>query len=278
MRLARAELRASIPEGCGSLAELQGELENRLDSQISLSTTSVTLTPEEGGYHLQVVVGSEQRELRDPSCRELLRAAVVIAVALLEPPRRDAPQPAVLVEPPRDRAREPSAQASASPLHFAIAPTVGVHIGTLPRPTLLLDLDAQLRWTQWGIAAGVRYLLPTSERDAANRGVRVGGLGAYVAGSFDPWPRVQARLGVVGYRLAGSGLGSVQQSDDIAWELAPTLGASFVPLERRPFWTAVGAEGQLNLLRARFQILNYNDVFQVPAVSGTAFVRAGLSW
>jgi hypothetical protein len=101
-------------------------------------------------------------------------------------------------------------------------------------------------------------------------------VGAYLAGSFEPWSRVQARLGFVGYRLAGTGLGSVERSADTAWEAGPLVGASFTPFQRAPFWTNVAADGQLNLLRARFEIRDYATVFRVPWVSGSFFVRAGV--
>ena len=272
---AQASMVAEIPPDCGTTDELSRELQARLGAEVSLDATRVVLEPEVGGYRLTVEVGGKRRELHDPSCRELLRAAVVIAVALLEPPKPAGPAP-----PTPAGTASPARESNSlhSPLHFAIGLGAGLHAGTTPKPTLLLDLDGQLKWTHWGMAAGFRFLLPNSERDAANRGVEVSGLGGYVAGLWQPWPRVQARVGVVGYRLEGAGLGSVQQASDVAWELAPTVGARFVPFERPPFWTSLGAEGQLNLLRARFEITNYAQVFQVAPVSGTLFAHAGLSW
>jgi len=223
-----------------------------------------------------VEVGNERRELYDPNCRELMRAAVVIALALLEPEadEREAPTepPVVLLAPPRVSEGGPRVA------HFALAGGAGVQFGTLPTPTLLLDLDAQLLWTHWGVAGGLRYLLPTAERDVTNHGARVSGVGAYFAGSFEPWPRVQARLGVIGYRLSGEGLGSVKRSTDTAWELGPTVGASFTPFHFAPFWTNVAAEGQLNLLRAHFDISDYGTVFSVPWLSGSLFLRAGVTF
>jgi hypothetical protein len=143
---------------------------------------------------------------------------------------------------------------------------------------LLLDIDAQLKWLRWGVATGFRYLLPVSVQDRRNIGARVGGIGAYAAGIFEPWPRLQGRLGFVAYRLSGTGLGSLQTGHDTAWEAGPTCGVSFIPYEYLPFSTSVGAEGQLNLLGAHFEILHYGPVFQVPTVSGSAFARAGVVW
>lgn len=274
LRPAHAAAAADIPTECGSLSAFEAELRERLGPHPSLDATRVLLTPDVSGYRLVVEVGSERRELYDPNCRELMRAAVVIALALLEPraaePEAPREEPVVLSAPPRAAASERRV------MRFALAGGAGAHFGTLPNPTLLLDLDAQLKWTRWGVAGGFRYLLPVSERDATKHGARVSGVGAYLAGTYEPWPRVQARLGVVGYRLSGTGLGSVERNSDTAWELSPTLGASFTPFQRAPFWTSVGAEGQLNLLRAHFDISSYRTVFSVPWLSGSLFFRGGV--
>ncbi|MET0790135.1 MAG: hypothetical protein ABW061_01315 [Polyangiaceae bacterium] len=273
-RGAHAAARVAIPAECGSVSAFEAELRARLGPDTSLDSISVTLSPDVSGYRLVVEMGGEHRELYDPNCRELMRAAVVIALALLEPHASEAEvpreAPVLLLSPVRATEHAPPG------VRFALAGGAGVHFGTLPNPTLLLDLDAQLQWARWGVAGGFRYLLPTSERDRADHGARVSGMGAYVAGTFEPWPRVQARVGAVGYRLSGTGLGSVERTTDFAWELAPTVGASFTPFQRAPFWTNVAAEGQLNLLRAHFEILRYDSVFRVPWLSGSLFVRGGV--
>jgi len=280
-RAASAAESPPIPEECGSLAEFQRELQNRLGRETDLTSTRVSLTPEVSGYRLVVEVGSERRELHDANCRELLRAAVVIALAILEPakqPASEAPRPEPARTQPAPQGRPSERSAPHFPPSLALGAGGGVHLGTLPHATLLLDLDAQLRWSHFGAALGLRYLLPASVQDARNRGARVGGLGVYAAGIFEPWPRVQARLGFVAYRLSGTGLGSLERSEDVAWEAGPILGASFIPFQRPPFWTSVGGEGQLNLLRSRFRILDYGSVFRVPWLSASAFARAGVVW
>ena len=266
---------AAIPAECGSQSQFESELRQRLGPNAALETAHVTLTPDVSGYHLEVEVNGERRELYDPDCHELLRAAVVIVVALLEPTSAaiEAPptEPVVLLAPPLVP-REPRG------VRVAVAGGAGVHFGTLPNPALLLDLDAQLAWSRWGVAGGFRYLAPNSEREDPNHGARVSGLGAYVASTFTPWTRAQLRLGVVGYRLAGTGLGSGQRGVDDAWEFGPTLGASFTPFQLAPFWTNVAAEGQLNVLRAHFEIQNYGSgpIFQVPP--GRFFCAAASSF
>jgi hypothetical protein len=207
----------------------------------------------------------------------LLRAAVVITLALLDPKAEQAAPVARAPErssaPPAPDAPNASGQSRAK---LTLAAGAGLHVGTLPKATLMLEFDAQLKWTNLGVAAGFRYLLPTSSVDEKNRGARVGAAGAYLAGVFEPWQRVQTRLGIAAYRLSASGITSGEARDGSAWELSPTLGASFTPFEHPRFWTSLGLEGQLNLIRPSFEILSYNEVFRVPLWSGTALARAGV--
>jgi hypothetical protein len=277
---ASASISAQIPPECGSLAELEQELEQRLGSVSSSVATRVTLTAELSGYRLVVEVGNQSRELHDPSCQELLRAAVVIALALLEPKHEEAPPPVPEPAQPAPQSVQPAQPATngsrRSLPKLAFAPGGGIHLGTLPKATLMLELDVQLKWTRFGVAAGFRYLLPQSTVDASGHGARIGAGGAYLAGLFEPWHRVQTRLGIVTYRLSGSGIGGAEQRDGSAWEVAPTLGARVVPFARPPFWTSVGLEGQLNLIRSSFEILSYNEVFRVPLLSGSALAQAGV--
>ena len=128
------------------------------------------------------------------------------------------------------------------------------------------------------MAGGVRYLRPSSEQDATGHGARVGGMGGYLAGSYSPWSWAQARLGFAAYRLSGTGLGSRERASDTAWEAGPTLSAGVMPFRSGLFWTSVGGEGQLSLVRPRFRIDDYGEVFRVPWASGSLFFRAGVIW
>jgi hypothetical protein len=268
---AHALITTPIPEECGSGQELEAELQRRLGPNVDVP--HITVSPEGSGYRLIVEVGGERREIHDQSCQELLRAAVVVSLALTEPKHPEepvaSPEP---VAPATPRRPVPSHD------EIAIAAGAGLHVGMTPKPALLVELDAQLRWARFGIASGLRYLAPSSTI-AAGHGVRVSALGAFAAGTVEPWPSVQARLGVVGYRLFGTGFGGVQPAEDSAWEVAPLLGANFTPYRHPPFWASIGAEGQLNLIRPSFEVLHYEDrVFRAPWLSGSAFAHAGVVW
>ena len=272
---AHAAVLTGISEECGSVSAFDGELQRRIGPE-ALELTRVTLTSGASGYDLLVQVGDARRELHDANCQVLLRAALVVVAALAEPTAKpENPTKPVPVAPASGALEKPSVRRRP---RFALGAAAGLHLGTLPKPTLLVDLDAQLQWSHSGLAAGLRYLLPNATLDQAGHGVHVAGVGAYLAGVVTPWPRVQGRLGVVGYRLSGTGLGSVEHTQDTAWEGGPLLGVSFLPVLRPPFWLSIGAEGQLNLLRAHFEIAHYGTVFSVPSLSASAFARAGVVW
>jgi hypothetical protein len=133
----------------------------------------------------------------------------------------------------------------------------------------------------------LRYLFPTTKLDQQQKGVELRALGAGVTGLFRPSRLWEARLGFAAQRLSGHGAGSITQShDDTVWAAGPTLGLAFLPIQERAFWVGLGAEGQLNALRGNFQILHYSqdvtgppyEIYPMPWLAGTAFVRLGLVW
>src|SRR5262245_44392588 len=105
-RLAQAAPTIVAPPECGSQAEFEGELSQRLGrgAPAVLPATVVHIDREADAYHLSMWVGREQRDLRDADCRALFRAAIVIAVALTEP-----------LAPPAERPLNPPAMAAPAP-------------------------------------------------------------------------------------------------------------------------------------------------------------------
>jgi len=275
---ARAQISAEIPPDCGGapeLAELTHEIHERLPESARQEPVSIAITSDSAGYHLLVLARGQRRELRDRECSALMRAAVVVSLALIAPEAHAAPTPAT----PAPPSAPPNKKIS--DYRIAIAPEAGAHFGTTPQVSLLLGLDGQLSWRRLGLALELRYLLPTSTRDSTQHGVRASALGAALAGTFTPWARVQARAGIAAYRLAGQGLGSVNDTRDSAWDLGPTLSLHFLPFLRPPFWAALAAEGQLNLVRARFSIhesTGDHQVFRVSPFSASTFLQAGVVW
>jgi hypothetical protein len=212
---------------------------------------------------------------------ELFRASVVIAVSmLLAKDEEAAPPPTVAPpapEPPRPHSMYPE---------LAVAVGAGVAVGTLPKPVLAFELEGKALWRYLGVSANVRYLLNASERDRNQQGADLDALGAGVSSLFRPSPDWEARLGFGAQRLSGRGIGENSRYESAVWAAGPTLGLSYVPLRGPTAWAGVGAEGQLNAVRGRFEIRNYSRevtdvphvVYRVPWLAAAAFVRFGLVW
>lgn len=276
---------AAIPAECGSRAAFDAELRARLGADARTSDVSVTIAPRAHGFHLRVAIGAEQRELEDPSCTELFRAAIVIAVSMLlqnveHEPQAPAPSPKSEVA-----ARPPSAPRPSRP-RFTVGLGAGLAAGTLPEPVLALELEGKVLWRFLGLGASVRYLLPAQQRDETRQGADLSALGGGVTGIFRPSSEWEARLGFAAQQLWGSGVGRNSGYTATVVAAGPTLGLAWVPLRHGPLWAGLGGEGQLNVARGRFEILNYSGeltgeptvIYQVPWLAAGAFVRLGLVW
>jgi hypothetical protein len=270
---------ADIPSECGSRAAFEQALYQRLGNTAPIHDVAVVITRAPLRSHLRVQIGAEVRELDDPSCTELFRASIVIAVAMLD--RHEPPPPAPTPAPP-----PPPTPRARYPL-FSLGAGFGVQVGTLPAPVPALELESKALWRYVGLALSLRYLLPADEMTRTNKGVELRALGAGVSGAFRPSRAWEARLGFAVQRLAGQGSGSItKHGRDSAWAAGPTLGLNFVPLQTARLWAGVGADGQLNVVRGQFEILNYYQpvssepyvVYEVPWLAGSAFVRLGLIW
>lgn len=125
-----------IPSDCGSRADFERELRQRLGSDTPLSDVHVSITPGAPGekpYHLRVQIGHELRELDDASCSELFRASVVVAVAVLMHAREAAKQAPPPAPPPPAPPREYP--------RFTLTGGAGASVGTLPKPVLAFELE-----------------------------------------------------------------------------------------------------------------------------------------
>jgi hypothetical protein len=277
---ATAPAATEIPPECGTRATFDRELYKRLGADAPTRSVQISITEASHQFHLRVQIGNEVRELDDASCTELFRASVVVAVAMLmhEPAKNAAPPP-------------PAVRPRPAPLRdyprLSVAAGAGLGVGTLPKPVLALELESKLLWRRFGVGVNLRYLLPALKIDAEDKHLKVQALGAGVSGIFRPSRLWEARLGFAAQRLAGEGGHGIAKPDtDSAWAAGPTLGLGFFPIQTEPFWAGLGAEGQLNAVRARFQILHYSqdvtnpaqEIYRAPWIAGSAFVRLGLVW
>lgn len=275
---ARAASQPELPAECGTRAELDQELRQRLGDDAKLDAVRVSITPRASGFHLRVEIDGEVRELDDASCAELFRASVVIAVAMLlhsPPPPEAKPAPRATPPPTREFPR------------FTLSGGAGVAVGTLPHPVPAFELESKALWRRLGLGVSLRCLSHAEKRDAQGKQVALQALGAGVTGLFRPSRQWEARLGFAAQRLSGHGAGRIAQShDDSVWTAGPTMGLGFVPFQTRLFWAGLGAEGQLNVVRGSFKILHYSrnvsdpphEIYPVPWLAGAAFVRFGLVW
>ncbi len=307
-----------VPPGCGSELEFTVEVQKRLGAGVQPLPTSFRITPEPGGYVLSMQVGSEQRELRDPSCRELFRAAVVVAatIALSEARRANpalgeevapAPEATPAEAPPAATPTDPkpasqpkasappvprvsitlkgdvavapapdSPEAAPSPVALSLALGAGVFAGVTPALAPRFDLEARLTIAKFGVVAGGCWFPSSSETDAAGRGVEVGGFRAALAGAWLPLELLEARLGGSVYRLTGTGVGSFDQRSDGAWSGGLMAGILVAPLRHGRLWAGAALEGEWLLVRSRFEILNYREVFRVSRFAAAGLLKVGV--
>src|SRR6185295_5063132 len=134
-----------VPEECGSAAELQTELRKRVGARADavLDETRLSIFRDGEQYRLSMKVGAEARAFRDPNCRHLFDAAVVVAASLAEGPApRPAEAPSAPTDAPagrgperaRDEAPEDTKGRRAHSPVLGVGVGVGTNFGFLPKP------------------------------------------------------------------------------------------------------------------------------------------------
>src|SRR5262249_3291584 len=98
----------TVPGEWGSTAALETGLRSRIGPRADaiLEQTRLSISSDGVQYRLSMQVGAETRELRDPDCRHLFDAAVVIAASFAEGP---APRPPESAEAPPPASANPPA-------------------------------------------------------------------------------------------------------------------------------------------------------------------------
>lgn len=316
---AHASGQIEIPNGCGTVDEYQAGIHARLGAEASelLEALSVKIAPRGAEYELDVRLGTSRRQIVDQDCRALLRAAIVVAVALWESPKRppkvgadpvsgqqessepphepSAPEgsddtrptlpnysPAVL--PPPLPAYVPEASAagernrSASRWSAAIEGRAGAVAGLVPSVGVMFELAPSLRYRSLEFGAAVNYVVPREQIDAAGYGVGVSAFGVAPGLTWYLHPRVGLHGGVAGYYLRGTGRGSERNQTDHAWTFGPQVGISARVLEYRQAWIALGGVALLELNRPRFEIRAYGEVFRPFWATGSVHLGVGFAF
>lgn len=229
-------------------------------------------------------VGDEERELYGEDCRELFRAAVVVAVAVAISDAEPGAKPAAREPRSRPASRErrsigagdssaSSLTANDSTLRGFVELGGGVTAGVVPGIVPSLALGAKLFAHRFGVALGARYVTEGSSRDRSGRGVEVSALAAELSALFQPLPVLETRVGLLALRSSGTGLGSPAAQTGEAWAVGWLVGVAVFPVQRGRFSAGAAAELEGHLIRSRFEILNYREVFQTPALGGSASLR-----
>jgi hypothetical protein len=300
--LSSAQARIDVPSGCGSEGELRAGLARLLGAQRAADAAPERLSivqTDAGDYALVLELAGESRSLRDPDCRALFNAAVIVAAvtidpsvqvieplpaveptpAAVEPTLASKPAPAPAPEVPKPAAPAPERSdppRKSPPVRGEITIGGGAVIALLPALAPSLELSGALAYGDLGLALAARYLAPTEESAGATHAVEVRGLGARLAAFYDVARIVRFSAGVAADRLDGRGLGSaVRGSSEAGTALAVVAEAAATPVRVEPLFISVAISGHYALVRPSFEIAGYGGVFRVPPVGGSGVMRLG---
>lgn len=279
--VAKAELELEIPRECGEKRDFQRELRARLSDGVALPALWLAIRHSGDRYTLSLRVNQEHREFSDPDCRELLRAAVVIAVAASSEAKHDTtPVPRVTESTRRERSHPESAPARArKPIGLELGVGLGAEFGLLPtgQPALELSLRAQ-PWRRIGFSLAGRYLAKGARLSADGRGIELDAAG-FTSGAYVVLlPELHGLLGFGAYRLGGRAIGSESRQYGSAWAGGPLAAVTAYPVRLSHFSLGVIGELQWQVLRPEFTILHYGRIFRVPPYSGAMYLRLGWSF
>jgi hypothetical protein len=298
--------RFSVPAQCGNESAFAQAIRERVgkDAELLLGALELSIDGNVEGFALSMRVGDEARNLFDRHCEDLFRAAVVVAVALWEAPHTAEsassavnpsvpPNAAPEISPdPRSPAeRAPVNTGTVTPPHGQVVPhaktrarppfrawlqgEAGVLSGLTPDPTPTFGLRGALEQPRFGMATGVRLLLPSSDRDKNDRGVSVFAIGAHVSAFARPLPPLGVELGASAHLLRGRGLGSHATDTAVLGSFGPRLGLWAIPIQTNDLLLTIGVEGQLAVIRPSFEISEYGRVFRADVMSAGGFLTLG---
>ena len=311
-RNADAAARFDVPIRCGARSDFDASIRARLGDEAHklLDTLDLVIEPRGDAYRLSMRVGDDARTLEDPSCTDLLRAAVVVAIALWEAPSaQTATHRADGDAAPRageatggiegDLSAKPlqvsqvartggsllgpvghvtahTASSERKGLPVQLSGLAGIGQGQQPDWTPFVGVRAAVELKVFGIVASLRFSPADRTTDANRRGVIVTALGGQVAAYWKPlfWAGIEAGLST--HYLHGAGVGSrdVWSADVVS--AGPHLSVWAIPWQNDWIFTTVATESHLNLLRPRFEISGYGEVYRVSGLSWASYLSAGV--
>jgi hypothetical protein len=293
-----------VPADCGDRAQFEASVRARMgsDAKALLESMDLSIERHPETYTLFMRVGAESRQLDDRNCEDLFRAAVVVAVALWVAPT-PAPHQSNVVSPAPTPTPDPNPDKSVGllklrqlestvslprgriqvlPVHpprsfpqLRLSGELGLSRGLQPKFSPAFGLRGSLEFESFGVASTLRFLPPNADRDANSRGVRVMAVGGHVTGYFKPVSRLGLGAGVSTYYLQGKGIGSDSTSTASVVSFGPLLGLWVILWQGDSVFVSLGAEGQWELLRPRFEILGYDEVFRASSLVWGSNLAAG---
>jgi hypothetical protein len=156
---------------------------------------------------------------------------------------------------------------------YGLALGLGVSGGVLPDLGGALELDARAEILPWALELSFRYW-PERSSSREGRGVDVSALGGRVAALLRVAPALNVLAGLELNRLEGAGAESVRgRNTAAAWQVAPTLGFSLITWDIGYLRLEVGATGRVSILRPRFVVTGFGDLYRVPVLGADAIIR-----
>jgi hypothetical protein len=288
-----------VPPACGSLADFESGLARLLGSAAAATPAAVWISEADARrqHTLRIQIRGETRQLQDANCRTLLESAVVITAAAARALELERSPP----KPTRTRARSwrgrralvpsrPARRSSEAPLEgrspesaasldrggWALAIGGGIAGGVLPgvAPLFELRVSGEPAPLGWGLAV---HYLPEQSAFRAGRGVDVDAIGGRATGTLELAYRLHLTAGLELNRLAGTARADVSNANsDAAWQLAPILGLSVIPWSIENMQVELAAVGRLSLVRPRFVVNGFGDLYQTPLFGADAIIR--MAW
>jgi hypothetical protein len=150
---------------------------------------------------------------------------------------------------------------------------VGVSGGVLPGLGATLELSGRVEVTPWGALGALRYW-PSRSETREGRRLEVSALGAQVLGVYRIAPALNLVAGLEVNRLQGTGTDGVSGGTAAAaWQLASDLGLTLIAWDIQRLRLEVGALGRVSLLRPKFVVTGFGNLYRAPALGGDAIIR-----
>lgn len=134
----------------------------------------------------------------------------------------------------------------------------------------------QLEARPWGLALALRHW-PERGETRDGRSVLVSATGGRAAALIRVAPALDVLGGIELNRLIGEGSANVRgPASDVAWQLAPILGANFITMDIGYLRLELGALARLSLVRPRFEVTGFGTLYRAPALGADAIIRGVL--